>query len=128
MLKNSLLLLILVLAGFGCQQPARKRVYVDFEAVLASYKSSPLPSHVLPKPPGALPARTVSIPAVAPRTVVVEGGPNVKAQALLDANRKEAVAELGKLLSRRYVREVERAGQKRIRALEPVQQAALQKA
>jgi hypothetical protein len=71
-----------------------------------------------------LPAQTVSVPAVAPRTVVVEGTTGVKAQALLEANRKKAVAELTSLLSRRYVREAERAGDRLIRELDPKRKAA----
>jgi len=59
---------------------------------------------------------------------VVEGAPNVQAQALLDKNRKEAIDELSKLLSQRYIREVERAGKERILALQPAKQAAYNKA
>jgi hypothetical protein len=124
MRRNRLTILVLVLCGFGCRQPAPERVYVDFEAVLASYKASPLPSHPLPKPPNGLPDEVVSVPAVAPRTVVVQGVSGAKADALLEENRKEAVAELSKLLSRRYEREAQRAGEKRIRELDPKKQAA----
>ena len=124
MRKNSLAILILVLGGFGCRQPAQQRVYVDFEAVLASYKSSPLPSRPVPKAPNGLPAQTLSLPAVAPRRVIVEGAPTVQAGALLEENRKKAVQELTRLLSRRYQREAERAGEKLVRALDPKRKAA----
>lgn len=122
--RNKLAILILLIGGFGCQQPTQKRVYVDFEAVLASYKSSPLPSSPVPKPPGGLPAQAVTIPAVDPRTVVVQGTSGEKAGALLEANRKLAVQELTKVLSLRYVREVQRAAEKLIRDLDPKRQAA----
>ena len=122
--RNKLAILILLIGGFGCRQNAPKVVYVDFEAVLASYKASPLPSHPLPKAPGGLPQQTVSIPAVPARTVVVQGTSGVKAEALLEENRKKAVAELTSVLSRRYEREAQRAGEKRIRELDPKKKTA----
>ena len=126
MRRNNLAVLILglVVGGFGCGQPAQQRVYVDFEAVLASYSASPLPTHALPKPPGGLPPQVVSIPAVTPRTVVVQGTSGDQAQRLLEQNRKKAVDELTALLTRRYVREAERAGEKNVRDLDPKRKAA----
>ena len=128
MLKSKSALIVLVLGGLGCQQTAPQRVYVDFQAVLASYKASPLPSHAVPKGPGALPAKTLSIPAVAPRTVIVEGTSETKAEQILGANRQKAVKELTALLTERYTREAERAGEKRIHELDPKRQAAYQSA
>jgi len=127
-MRRSKFAILVLLIGFGCRHNAPERVYVDFEAVLASYTSSPLPSHVVPKPPPGLPAQTYSIPAVAPSTIVVEGAPSTSAQALLDKNRKKAIEELGDLLSQRYLREAERADRERLKALEPVKRAAIEKA
>jgi hypothetical protein len=128
MLRNKLAIFIIVLCGFGCRQSVQQRVYVDFEAVLASYKASPLPSRPVPKPPSGLPEQTVSIPAVAPRTVVVEGTSTAATGALLETNRKLAVEELTRLLSRRYVREVAREGARRILELDPIRKASFEAA
>jgi len=125
MRRSNLTIAILIFCGLGCQQSAQQqRVYVDFQAVLASYKASPLPSRPVPKPPAALPAKTVAIPAVEPRTVVVEGTSESKAAAILEENRKKAVKELTALLSARYTREAERAGERRIHELDPKRAAA----
>ena len=129
MLRNKLAISILLLGGFGCQQSAKPhRVYVDFEAVLASYKASPLPSHPLPKPPGGLPTQTVSIPAVPAKTVVVQSASGAQAEALLETNRKKAVDELTRLLSRRYLRDVTREGDRLVRDLDPKRKAAYESA
>lgn len=128
MRKNSFALAALTLIGLGCRQAAHQRVYVDFEAVLASYSSSPLPSHPLPHPPGALPAKTLTVPAVAPRTILVQGGSSEQTNGLLELNRKAAVRELTTLLAERYVREADRAGQARVKALEPGKVAAYEEA
>lgn len=128
MRRSSLAPAAILLIGLGCRQAIHKRVYVDFEAVLAGYSGSPLPSHPLPRAPGGVPPTTLSIPAVAPQTLIIQGASSGKAEALLEANRKTAVAELSKLLAERYVREVERAGQARIRLLEPAKQKAYEEA
>ena len=122
------LYIVLAALGAGCQETAHKRVYVDVEAVLASYRASPLPSRPTPKPPGGLPATTLSVPAVSPRTIIVQAASDQKAQALLEANRKKSVRELTRLVAQRYVREVDRAGAERIRALAPGRRAAYEDA
>lgn len=126
--KSKLPLIAALLCGLGCQSPAPKRVYVDFEAVLASYKASPLPSKPLPKPPGGLPAKTVSVPAVPAKSIVVQGATTTRAREILEENRRLAVRELTRLLAQRYVREVERAGAERIKGLEPGRATAYQQA
>jgi hypothetical protein len=128
MRKSRLAPAAVLLLGLGCHQATHRRVFVDFEAVLASYSASPLPSRPVPHPPSGLPAKTLSIPAVAPRSIVVEGASATQANALLEQNRKTAVRELTKLLAERYVREVERAGQTRIHALEPAKRKAYEEA
>jgi hypothetical protein len=75
-----------------------------------------------------LPAKTLSVPAVAPRTVVVEGTSETKGEQILEANRAKAVTELTALLTTRYVREAERAGERLIHELDPKRQAAYQSA
>jgi hypothetical protein len=127
-MRRSKFVVLFLLIGFGCRQHSAERVYVDFEAVLASYKASPLPSRVLPKPPPGLPASTYALPSVAPSTIVVQGASSSSAQEILDKNRKKAIDELGDLLSQRYLREAERASADRIRALEPAKRAAMEKA
>ncbi len=128
MRKSNLALGAVVLFGLGCRQATHQRVYVDFEAVLASYSGSPLPSRPVPHPPVGLPAKTLSVPAVAPRTLLVEGASARQASALLELNRQAAVRELTTLLAQRYVREVERAGQARIKSLEPSKRTAYEEA
>lgn len=122
MLRSSIALIAIGLCGLGCRPVAHQRVYVDFEAVLASYSASPLPSKPTPRPPAGLPAKTLSITAVAPRTVVVEGMSAEKANAMLEKSRAQAVKELTTLLAERYVRDAERASAERIRNLEPAKQ------
>lgn len=126
--KSRIALAAILLSGLGCQATPHKRVYVDLEAVLASYKASPLPSKPPPRPPGGLPAKTVGLPPVPGKTIIVEGTTTAQAQRLLDENRRKAVRELTRLLAQRYVREVERAGAERIRALEPGRQTAMERA
>ena len=126
--KSSLVLSAIVLSGLGCRPVPHQRVYVDFEAVLASYSGSPLPSRPVPRPPAGLPAKTLSVPAVPPRTIVVEGMSADKANAMLEQSRAQAVKELTTLLGERYVREAERIGADRIRSLEPAKQKAYETA
>jgi hypothetical protein len=59
---------------------------------------------------------------------VVEGESSSRAQALLEQNRKQAVRELTKVLTARYVREAERVGADRVRALEPGKREAYTRA
>jgi hypothetical protein len=117
----------LALMGLGCQAP-HKRVYVDFDAVLAGYRSVPLPAGKLPTPPAGEPAATLSLPRVEGRTIVVQGGTESKANAALELNRQEAVRQLTRILAKRYTREVDLEGAELIRGLEPLKLKAMEAA
>lgn len=116
----------LALTGLGCEAAAPgPMVFIDFDAALIATTSTPAVANALPNPPAAQPAKTLAIPGTLGRTLTVDSS---QERQVIERNRERAERELSRSLATLYQREAERAGQERLKELEPSRQEALRAA
>lgn len=115
---RTLLIAACALSLAGCAAN-RETVYVDLNSIPASglQPVSKLPS---PKPPGATPGVTLTLPATEPTSITLGARDD-----LLRENIERAERELTRALSREYLDQAEREAATLLGALDPERSAAL---